>query len=87
MNTSKTTIRTLAAAAILGTSLAAAPAFADNADARPAETLVQQQSGKMRGQAAGESREAKRAVSDESANLNRSQRIWHEMAIKQSLSN
>jgi hypothetical protein len=79
MNTIKTTTRTLAAAAILGGSLGAAPAFADDAGARPAERLLEQVSGNMRGQAAGDARYEGRVTRDSEANLNASERRWRQM--------
>jgi hypothetical protein len=47
MNRIKTATRTLAAAAILGTGMASAPAFADDAGARPAERLLEQAAGNL----------------------------------------
>jgi len=82
MNRIKTATRTLAAAAILGTGLASAPAFADDAGARPAERLLEQVSGNLRGQAAGDSRYEGRVTRDIEATLNASERRWREMELR-----
>jgi hypothetical protein len=87
MNRIKTATRTLAAAAILGTGMASAPAFADDAGARPAERLLEQVSGNLRGQAAGDSRYEGRGTRNVDANLNASERRWREMELRRTEAN
>lgn len=87
MNTTRTTTRTFAAAAILASGIAAAPAFADDAGVRPAERLLEQVSGNVTGQAAGDSRYEERRMGDVDTNLNRSERFWRELARKSGASN